>query len=107
MNENESGAQFAARQHLQTVKTQETIIHGQQREIERLSAEVARLTAAAPTDLSTRLRESADAVMLQADRAKLMRSAADEIERYYGGMMAWKRSAEMPVSVIDYGNSTS
>lgn len=65
-----------------------------QAEINRLTAEVARLTAAAPTDLSTRLRESADAVMLQVDRAKLMRSAADEIERYYGGMMAWKKSAK-------------
>lgn len=41
-----AGAQFAAQQHLQTVKTQEVIIHGQQNEINRLTAEVAHLVAA-------------------------------------------------------------
>ena len=40
MNENDTGAQFAARQHLQTVKVQETTIHGQQKEIDRLNAKL-------------------------------------------------------------------
>ncbi|MDB5937469.1 MAG: hypothetical protein JWQ01_4813 [Massilia sp.] len=47
-----------------------------------------------PTDLSKRLRATVGAVMLMTDREKLMIDAADEIERYYGGMMAWKQTAE-------------
>jgi hypothetical protein len=45
----------------------------------------------APTDLSHRLRETADQ---QPGWKPLLTAAADEIERYYGGMMAWKRTAE-------------
>jgi len=47
----------------------------------------------APTDLSKRLREAATAEVSYAD-ARLLIGAAEEIERYYGGMMAWKRTAE-------------
>lgn len=47
-----------------------------------------------PTDLSKRLRESADSTRLPLHYANLMRSAAAEIEVYYGGMLAWKRTAE-------------
>lgn len=46
------------------------------------------------TDISKRLRDSADAVMLQEDRTKLMRTAADECDRFYNGMMAWKQTAQ-------------
>lgn len=44
-----------------------------------------------PTDLSHRLRETADQ---QPGWKPLLTAAADEIERYYGGMMAWKQTAE-------------
>lgn len=45
-----------------------------------------------PTDLSKRLRAGIEAngVVSQADTL----AAADEIERYYGGMLAWKQTAE-------------
>lgn len=43
------------------------------------------------TDLSHRLRETADQ---QPGWKPLLTAAADEIERYYGGMMAWKQTAE-------------
>lgn len=43
------------------------------------------------TDLSNRLRETADQ---QPGWKPLLTAAADEIERYYGGMMAWKQTAE-------------
>ena len=45
-----------------------------------------------PTDLSKRLREYA--ATGKAHSPKLLAQAADEIERYYGGMLAWKKSAE-------------
>lgn len=44
-----------------------------------------------PTDLSHRLRETADK---QPGWKPLLTAAADEIERYYGGMLAWKKTAE-------------
>lgn len=44
-----------------------------------------------PTDLSHRLRVTADQ---QPGWKPLLTAAADEIERYYGGMMAWKKTAE-------------
>lgn len=47
--------------------------------------------AAKPTDLSHRLRETADQ---QPGWKSLLNAAAEEIERYYGGMMAWKQTAE-------------
>lgn len=43
------------------------------------------------TDLSHRLRETADQ---QPGWRPLLTAAADEIERYYGGMLAWKQTAE-------------
>jgi len=48
-----------------------------------------------PTDISTRLLEYAsNPGYSHNDYADTMRAAAEEIERYYGGMMAWKRTAE-------------
>ena len=47
-----------------------------------------------PTDISQRLRERAAGSMPNQDDAKLMVTAAEEIERYYGGMLAWKKTAE-------------
>jgi uncharacterized coiled-coil protein SlyX len=52
MNENETGAQFAAQQHLQTVTTQSAIILDQQKEIDRLNAQLIE-----KVDESARLRE--------------------------------------------------
>jgi hypothetical protein len=50
---------------------------------------------AAPTDISQRLREySGNPGYSHNDYADTMLAAAEEIERYYGGMMAWKRTAE-------------
>lgn len=46
----------------------------------------------APTDLSKRLREFVEQNLTPYPRDIL--AAADEIERYYGGMMAWKKTAE-------------
>lgn len=43
------------------------------------------------TDLSHRLREIADQ---QVGWKPLLTIAADEIDRYYGGMLAWKKTAE-------------
>lgn len=45
------------------------------------------------TDLSKRLRDAATADVGLA-HAKLLIGAADEIERYYGGMLNWKATAE-------------
>lgn len=47
----------------------------------------------APTDLSKRLRAKAVTPFGPEDFV-LLTQAADEIERYYGGMMAWKKTAE-------------
>lgn len=48
-----------------------------------------------PTDLSKQLREyAADSGYSHNDYADTMLAAASEIERYYGGMMAWKKTAE-------------
>lgn len=48
-----------------------------------------------PTDISQRLREYAgNNGYSHNDYADTMRAAADEIERYHGGMMAWKQTAE-------------
>jgi len=53
------------------------------------------LAAKKPTDISARLREYADNNgYSHNDYADTMRAAADEIERYYGGMMAWKATVE-------------
>lgn len=61
-----------------------------------------------PTDISKRLRAYADERAIAAHYADLMRVAADEIERYYGGMLNWKATAEakdaapvQPVAVPD------
>jgi hypothetical protein len=48
---------------------------------------------AAPTDLSKRLRAKATQPFGPEDFA-LLTAAAEEIERYYGGMMAWKKTAQ-------------
>jgi len=62
------------------------------RELE-LAAPIAR--QAQPTDISRRLREyAANNRYSHNDYADTMRQAADEIERYYGGMLAWKQTAE-------------
>lgn len=60
------------------------------------ATEIARLLpqqsgARRTTDLSRRLREIADQ---QPGWKALLDSAAEEIERYYGGMMSWKEAAE-------------
>jgi len=48
-----------------------------------------------PTDISARLREYAgNPGYSHNDYADTMRIAADECERFYGGMMAWKKTAE-------------
>ncbi len=48
-----------------------------------------------PTDLSKQLREyAADSGYSHNDYADTMLAAASEIERYYGGMIAWKKTAE-------------
>jgi hypothetical protein len=50
---------------------------------------------AALTDISKQLREYAgNNGYSHNDYADTMRAAADEIDRYYGGMMNWKRTAE-------------
>jgi len=49
----------------------------------------------APTDISARLREYAsNPGYSHNDYADTMRIAADECERFYGGMLAWKQTAE-------------
>lgn len=53
-----------------------------------------------PTDLSHRLRETADQ---QPGWKPLLTAAADEIERYYGGMLAWKATAEAKDSATAVG----
>lgn len=49
-----------------------------------------------PTEISERLRERATGgyTAVRTEDGALMLKAADEIERYYGGMVAWKRTAE-------------
>lgn len=48
-----------------------------------------------PTDISKQLREyAADSGYSHNDYADTMLAAASEIERYYGGMLAWKKTAE-------------
>lgn len=50
---------------------------------------------AKPTDISERLRKYAIGHFDGGHSyEKLMLAAADEIERYYGGMLAWKQTAE-------------
>jgi hypothetical protein len=63
------------------------------------AADLARQSQAAqpskPTDISQRLREYAgNPGYSHNDYADTMRQAAEEIERYYGGMLAWKKTAE-------------
>lgn len=48
---------------------------------------------AAPTDLSKRLRGYCTGTVVTLPSSDL-HAAAEEIERYYGGMMAWKKTAE-------------
>lgn len=51
--------------------------------------------AALPTDISTKLREYAsNPGYSHNDYADVMRTAADECERFYGGMVAWKETAQ-------------
>lgn len=50
--------------------------------------------AKVPTDLSKRLREIAQAFDTQSHYHRDTLAGAEEIERYYGGMMAWKKTAE-------------
>ena len=48
-----------------------------------------------PTDISQRLREYAgNPGFSHNDYADTMRAAADECERFYGGMVAWKETAQ-------------
>jgi hypothetical protein len=66
-------------------------------DVEYVRADLAKAAPAAPvqtkpTDLSKRLREAATAKVSYAD-ARLLIGAAEEIERYYGGMLAWKATA--------------
>ncbi|MFC5550758.1 hypothetical protein [Massilia aerilata] len=75
-------------------------LHGPS-DVERaMEAEIAELRAArsAPTDLSKRLRATAAGTFVGWDPAivtpKLLIDAAEEIERYYRGMLAWKQTAE-------------
>jgi len=62
-----------------------------------LASSPAAAVSQAPTDLSKRLRDIAQefggggSTTLCTDQVM---DAADEIERYYGGMMAWKQTAE-------------
>ncbi len=67
--------------------------------IAELNGRVAELEAAiaarAPTDISTRLREYAgNPGYSHGDYADTMRIAADECERFHGGMVAWKQTAQ-------------
>jgi hypothetical protein len=48
----------------------------------------------APTGLSKRLRDASCNPGCTHERMTLFMQAADEIERYYGGMLAWKKTAE-------------
>lgn len=48
----------------------------------------------AATDISTRLRNCAKDQSGSGLTVELAQSAADEIERFYGGMLAWKCTAE-------------
>lgn len=81
MNENETGAQFAARQHLQTVQSQEVIIAGQQQEIDRLSKQT--------------IEQAAEIVRL----GQVLRAEQAEIGRLYG-----ERAAGVVAgSVVDEG----
>ena len=47
------------------------------------------------TDISQRLREHATNLNLSQDLRDDLDAATEEIERYYSGMMAWKRTAEV------------
>lgn len=47
-----------------------------------------------PTDIAARLRARAAGSIANQDDAKLMATAADECDRFYGGMMAWKKTAQ-------------
>jgi hypothetical protein len=61
------------------------------------AAPAAPVQTAEPTDLSKRLRQYAARAPEHAVRSiatKDLIAAADEIDRYYGGMMAWKQTAE-------------
>lgn len=64
--------------------------------IAELEAQVSALKAQKlATEISADLREYAgNPGYSHGDYADTMRKAADEIERYYGGMMNWKRAAE-------------
>ncbi len=50
-----------------------------------------------PTDISTRLRELADSSDVHGIKripGRMLLEAAEEVERYYGGMVNWKETAE-------------
>lgn len=61
--------------------------------LDALNGKAARESEQKPTDLSKRLRVKASQPFGPEDFA-LLTQAADEIERYYGGMLNWKRTAE-------------
>lgn len=78
-------------------------VHHYRGEIEQIEKLIALATPApvqqaapsAPTDISAQLREYAgNPGYSHNDYADTMRQAADEIERYYGGMLARKKSAK-------------
>lgn len=48
----------------------------------------------APTDISARLRKLVETLPVPESCANAMRTAADECERFYGGMIAWKETAQ-------------
>lgn len=64
-------------------------------QVQATLAQCAGSGGAKPTDISTRLREYAsNPGYSHNDYADVMRTAADECERFYGGMVAWKETAQ-------------
>jgi hypothetical protein len=60
----------------------------------RQVANKAEVEPSEPTDIAARLRARAAGSIANQDDAKLMATAADECDRFYGGMMAWKKTAQ-------------
>lgn len=87
--------------HEQAVKVTHALMA--ERDMYRLRAE-ASSKGVMPTDLSTRLRAVAESPLTQLtspEHAKLMDQAAQEIERYYGGMLNWKSNAQQKDRTIN------
>lgn len=71
-------------------------------EIAELRAKLSDRVPTRPTDISDSLREYAgNPGYSHSDYADTMRRAADECERFYGGMMNWKRTADQKDSEIN------